>query len=147
MTRPVESTRFAWRASAGGTPAGAITVRSITSGSLRSAATRRPSAALTAGSAAPPGRCVSTTIWCGASAPGPSVVSRTCRPCVDSVVSGTPRLSPPVSLSPSAGSASASIRPPAQTKNSNGRFMIAVARPCQKPVTSLAARRSSTRLG
>ena len=32
------------------------------------------------GRAAPPGGAVSTTIWCGASAPAPSVVSRTCSP-------------------------------------------------------------------
>ena len=68
---------------------------------------------------APPARWVSTTSWCGASAPGPSVVSSTCRPCVDSVVSGTPRLSPPVSARPRAGSASASISPPAAQKNSD----------------------------
>ena len=68
-------------------------------------------------------------------------------PRVDSVVSGTPRLSPPVSASPRAGSASASISPPAAQNHSTGRRMIEVARPCQKPVTSFAARRSSTRRG
>ena len=60
---------------------------------------------------APPGRWVSTTIWCGASAPAPSVVSSTCSPFVDSVVSGTPRLSPPVRCSENAGIASASMMP------------------------------------
>ena len=94
-----------------------------------------------AGCVAPPGRPVSIAIWLGASAPGPSVSSRSASPSVDSVVSGTPRLSPPVRWSWSAGIASASISPPAPTRYSTGRRMIERDRRVQRPGAPRRGRR------
>ena len=110
----------------------------------RSAARRRATAGILR-SARPMG--VDRRAGAGRARPARACVSSTCRPFVASVVSGMPRLSPPVRLRPSAGTASASISPPAAQKNRTGRRMIDGREPVPEAGRRPRARRSSTRRG
>ena len=87
------------------------------------------------------------TTCCGASEPGPSVVSMIFSPRAASVVIGMPRLSPPVRCRSVADSASVIRIPAARPPHSQGRRMMARAKRCHTPVTSCAVRRSSTLRG
>ena len=115
-------------------------------GSDRSSPTRRRTAATVAGAMTPPGRPVSTTIWWGASGPGPIRDSSSSSPLAASVPGGVLRLSPLVTCRPKAGIASASITVTVTTRIATGRRMMMRARFDHGPASPLT-RRSRIRRG